>query len=257
MINLTDNAKKHLDNYLQQVRDCLKVCSSIDADEVEQNIKEHIESELQGSTEPISYDALDDVLKKLGSPQQWVPEEEIAWWRKIILRLRKGPEDWRLVYISFGLFLLSFLVGKQMPFFAVFLWPIIIFRGTSTVVFLFASFFVARAALAVVPDRNKLGGRKWLLYPPLIIVYAGLVVLMLGWPIAPLRLDVYKYTLSEPLFLVMGLWLVLLGMTICIWPKLVRAIFSPFADWWKRIYAVTLIVAGAVLVLAFLTDYYG
>ncbi len=106
MINLTDNAKKHLDNYLQQVRTCLKDCLTVDADEVEQNIKEHIENELQSSTEPVSFDTLDDVLKRLGSPQQWLPEEEIAWWRKIIIRLRKGPEDWRLAYITFGLLLL-------------------------------------------------------------------------------------------------------------------------------------------------------
>ena len=144
-----------------------------------------------------------------------------------------------------------------MPFFAVFLWPIIILRGTSNVVFLFASFLVARAALAVTSDRDKLGGQKWLLYPPLIIVYAGLVILMIGWPIVPYGLNIYKYPLSETPFLVMGLWLVLLGMTFCIWPKLVRAIFSPFADWWKRIHAVTLIIAGAALLLAFLTGYYG
>jgi uncharacterized membrane protein len=99
--------------------------------------------------------------------------------------------------------------------------------------------------------------RKWLLYPPLIIVYAGLVILMIGWPIAAFRLDAYNYPLLAIPFLVMGLWLVLLGITFCIWPKLVRAIFSPFTDWWKRIHAVTLIVAGAVLLLAFLTDYYG
>ena len=25
------------------------------------------------------------------------------WWRKIIFRMRSGPEDWRLAYISFAL----------------------------------------------------------------------------------------------------------------------------------------------------------
>ncbi|MFC1738797.1 hypothetical protein ACFL1G_07110, partial [Planctomycetota bacterium] len=183
MINLTDNAKKHLDDYLHQVRTCLKGCSSVDADEVEQNIKDHIESELQDSSEPISFDALDDVLKKLGSPQQWLPEEEIAWWRKVILRLRKGPEDWRLTYISFGLLLLSFLVDKQMPFFAVFLWPIIIFRGTSIVVLLLASFCLARAALLVTPNRDKLGGQKWLIYPSLVVFYLPIFFFVLLWPV--------------------------------------------------------------------------
>jgi len=98
MINLTDNARKHLDNYLQQVRTYLKASPTVDADEVEQNIKEHVENELQDSPEPVSFDALDDILKKLGSPQQWLPEEERPWWRKIILRLRTDRQKylWRI-----------------------------------------------------------------------------------------------------------------------------------------------------------------
>lgn len=92
MINLTDNAKTHLNNYLQQVRTCLKDCSSIDADEVEQNIKEHIEGELQDSSEPISYDALDAVLKRLGSPQQWVPGAT-RWFSRLLSRWKRSEQS--------------------------------------------------------------------------------------------------------------------------------------------------------------------
>ena len=98
MIELSDNAKKTLEQYLQQVRAYLRGSKSVDAHEVEQNITEHIENELQGVTEPISLDALDPVLKRLGSPEQWIADQEISWWRKIILRLQTGPGGLRLAH---------------------------------------------------------------------------------------------------------------------------------------------------------------
>jgi hypothetical protein len=250
MINLTDNAKRHLDSYLQQVRTCLKDCSTVDVNEVEQNIKEHIENEFQGVTKPVSFDDLEAILKKLGSPEQWVPEEEISLWRKFILRLRSGPEDWRLAYISFGLFLLSLLVGKEMPFFAVFLWPIIIFRGTANVVLLLASFCVARAALTVTPAKDKLDGQKWLLYPPLIIVYVPFVILILGWPLSPFNLAPKEIINQSVLALgVTGLWWTVLGIVFCIWPRLTRLIFRPFVNWWNRKQAIALMILGLLLVI--------
>ena len=237
MINLTDNAKKHLDNYLQQVRTCLKDCPTVDADEVEQNIKEHIESELQGSTEPVSFDTLDDVLKRLGSPQQWLPEEEISWWRKTILRLRTGPEDWRLAYISFGLLILGFVI---LP---------------SFIVLIPASFIVARAALSEAADPHDLKAQKWLIYPPLIIVYLFLAFWLLAWPFMSLAIladgvestkevDLFPWNVNDPdlafwpvalVFIVAGtgLWWLILGLVHKKKPALLQAVFRPFADWLK------------------------
>lgn len=93
MIELSDNAEKALDGYLRQVRAYLRGTKSVDVDEVEQNITEHIQNEFEGATKPISFEKLDAVLKKLGSPRQWVSEKELAWRRKIIQRLRADPED--------------------------------------------------------------------------------------------------------------------------------------------------------------------
>jgi len=115
MITLSKSAKKSLEDYLRQARAYLRGSKSVDAEEVEQNITEHIENELKGAAEPVSCDALDAVLKKLGSPQQWVPEEELPWWRKIILRLRSGSEDWRLAYLSLGLLVVGFLILPYAP----------------------------------------------------------------------------------------------------------------------------------------------
>jgi len=76
MITLTDAAQKRLDEYLQQMRACLRGCETVDADEVQHDITEHIETELEGTAEAVSLNQLDDVLRRLGSPSQWIPPEE-------------------------------------------------------------------------------------------------------------------------------------------------------------------------------------
>jgi hypothetical protein len=73
VLKLSLNAQKSLDDYVNQVKAYLNGVKSVDAEEIVQNINEHIESELTGSVEPVGSETLDKVLKKLGSPQQWVP----------------------------------------------------------------------------------------------------------------------------------------------------------------------------------------
>jgi hypothetical protein len=227
MINLTDGAKKYLDNYLQQVRNCLKDCPTVDADEVEQNIKEHIENELQSLPEPISFDSLNDILKKLGSPQQWLPEAEIAWWRKMFLRLRTGPEDWRLAYISFGLLFLS---------------AIFFICGTATVSLLLVltSFCLSRAALSAGTIRGDLGAQKCLIYPSLIIVYLTICGFPFLWPVFLLgtnrapwnRWDETVYWMIAYMFkgVAVGLYYFILVSVYKIGAKFFHIIFRPFAE---------------------------
>ena len=143
MITLSEGAKRSLEDYLREARAYLRSSKSVDADEVEQNVTEHIETELEGVPEPVSCDDLDVVLKKLGSPQQWVPTEELAWWRLIILRLRNGPEDWRLAYLSFGLLVFGCILPWTFPLLAT------------------ASFIVSRAALSELGDPKELMAQKW------------------------------------------------------------------------------------------------
>ncbi|MHC4791011.1 MAG: hypothetical protein ACYS8Y_06185 [Planctomycetota bacterium] len=263
MINLTDNAKKHLDNYLQQVQTCLKDCPTVDADEVEQNIKEHIESELQGLIEPASFDALDDILKKLGSPQQWLPEE-ISWWRKIILRLRTGPEDWRLAYLSFGLVILAALLFIDN-------------KEEISFILTAASFVVSRATLSVAGGNNELSGQKWLLYPSLVIVYLFIFFWLLVWPVLPLfalaeelehlDADVFPWNIGgETAYWALAfvaiaaatcLWWLILSLILKAGPHLLRAIFKPFAqnitpklaNWFMGIAAALFVVCLTFLLL--------
>ena len=251
MKTLSENAKGHLDKYLQEVRTCLSGCRNVDADEIERDIIEHIENELKSAEEPVGFDEVDAVIKRLGRAQQWVPEEEMSWWRKIVLRLRKGPEDWRLAYISFGLFLLSLLAGKQMPFYAVFFWPIIIFvfRGTYIFVFLLGSFCAARAVLSVTPNGGKLGGQKWLIYPSLVVFYLPIFFLLLMWPFFLLfaiaqgfdhaKIDMFPWNTGDETPYWTLVFIFLAGITFLWWLilavvhkkelKLLEVVFHPFA----------------------------
>jgi hypothetical protein len=250
MINLSDSAKKCLDGYLQQVRTYLRGCKTVDADEIEHNVIEHIESEFESATAAVSFEELDIVLQRLGSPRQWIPEEEISWWRKIIFKLRTGPEDWRLAYISFGLLIAGFII---LP---------------SFIVLIPASFIVARAALSETADPNELKSQKWLIYPVLIIVYVAVTLLILFWfptiilGCVGLLDDFYEGRIGDlhPEFelqiilvllslagVALGLWFIVLGSILTAWPRIPRKVFRPFADGFKRKYAVVMLVVGVIL----------
>ncbi|MHC4547051.1 MAG: HAAS signaling domain-containing protein [Planctomycetota bacterium] len=245
MINLSDSAKKCLDKYLQQVRAHLRGCKKVDADEVERNVIEHIESEFEAATEAVSFEELDTVLQRLGSPRQWVPEEEIPWWRKTILRLRTG--------ISFGLLILGFVI---LP---------------SFVVLIPASFIVARAALSETADSSELKSQKWLIYPSLIIVYSFVLFGLLAWPALVLPAAAYEfehnvrssypqfaddlhYWIMATSFIVagLGLWWIILGGMLLKWRRFLPMLFKPFAGWFSRKWALILLLIGLVLMIPLL-----
>ncbi len=95
-MNLQPDAKERLDRYLGQMRAALRGSRRVDAGEVEADVVIHIQGELAAETGPVSAQTLDSVLGRLGSPLQWVPEEERSTWRRILTRIQTGPEDWRL-----------------------------------------------------------------------------------------------------------------------------------------------------------------
>ena len=47
-MTLSEGARRSLEDYLRQARMYLRGSKSVDADEVEQNVTEHIETELEG-----------------------------------------------------------------------------------------------------------------------------------------------------------------------------------------------------------------
>jgi hypothetical protein len=267
MKQLSEEAKKHLEQYLDEVRTCLEGCASVDSEEIQQDVTEHIERELENVEEPVSFNEVDDILRRLGPPRQWVPqEEEVSWWRKVILRLRKGPEDWRLAYLSFGLFLIWLLAlgGFRYALFA----PLVILRARVSGIILLASFILARAAISTVKDTKQLGGQKWLLYPSLLVVYIPLLIIFI-WPVIPVvilgeqsyghtfpfsqKLGIAPGSLNESFFWilagvgVLALWWTILGVICCSAPNLIKTIFRPFADWFNRKWATLLIIVGLLI----------
>ena len=252
MITLSKNAERSLQDYLRQARAYLRGSKSVDADEVEQNITEHIESELEGAVEPVSRDVLDVVLKKLGRPQQWVPEEELPWWWRIIFRLRSGPEDWRLAYISLALLVTGILTLPYVPV---------------GIVLILAGFLASRAAVAEAGDTKELKAQKWLLYPSLIIVYVFVLLALLTWPLLFLPLaDEYENTMigSSSLFnneidywimaasvivAGLGLWWSIVGAMLLKPRDQLRVIFDPFAERLRSKWAIRLLLVGLAMLI--------
>lgn len=250
MINLSDNAKKRLGKYVQQIRAYLRGCKTVDANEVERNVMEHIESEFEGATAAVSLQELDAVLNRLGSPRQWIPEEELAWWRKTIFRLRTGPEDWRLAYISFGLLILGCLI---LP---------------ASFVLIPASFIVARALLSETTDAEELKAQRWLIYPSLIIVYSFVLFWLLAWPAFALAIAAYEwehnvrssyfqlgddlhYWIMATSFVIagLGLWGIVLGTLLLKWRSFLQVLFKPFAGWFSRKWAFVLLLIGLLIMI--------
>jgi len=233
----SESAKGHLDKYLQGVRACLKECKSVTTDEVLRDINEHIETELESATEPVGFDEVDGVLKRLGNPQQWVPQEELSWWRRIILRLRKGPEDWRLAYISLGLLVLAALFSVYN-------------KETLSLILAITSFIISRAAVTVIGNDKELGGQKWLIYPSLVVVYVFIGFWLLVWPFILLfeiaqgydhaKIDMFPWntgnetpywTLASMFFAgITFLWWLTLALVHKKAPQLLGTVFRPFAE---------------------------
>ncbi|MBN1943597.1 MAG: hypothetical protein JW849_09925 [Phycisphaerae bacterium] len=105
-----ESARRMLESYLQKVKANVRAANMPDSEEIVRDVTEHIESELGETVQPVTAENLELVLHRLGEPSQWVDENDLSWWRKFLLRLRGGPESWRLAYITAGLVFLGFLV---------------------------------------------------------------------------------------------------------------------------------------------------
>lgn len=172
---LCPEAEARFADYLRQVRLALAGVPDVNPEEIEADVRDHVENEVRAEPRPVSLAALEGVLKRLGPPEQWAPERASVVGRAGFLmreklsrgkaRLRsawevvmRGPDDWRLAYLSFGVFALGVLI---FPFFPL---------------FLIISYLLSRAGIAAAKHKGiELdGARKWLLYPPAVLV--GLVL---------------------------------------------------------------------------------
>ena len=184
MIEFTTEAEVRLDEYLHEVRAALAGSADVNPDEIEADIREHVENELRGEHSPVGVMALERVLTRLGPPAQWGTSEGPSFFRRVRHqlgdrfrlgeRLRnaraalwRGPEDWRLAYLTFAVFAAGILV---FPFFPL---------------FLIVAYILGRAGIALAREKGieLNGARKWLLYPPVVIVSSSLLAGIVAVPI--------------------------------------------------------------------------
>jgi hypothetical protein len=256
MVTLSEDAQGYLDRYLRQVRVALRGHPSVDASEVERDVRGHIEAELEGQPEPIGAGSLREVLDRLGSPRTWVPSEELPTWRRVLGRLRSGPEDWRLAYLTFAGSILGpflFLSGPYM-------WPL-------EPILMITSFIMARATLALLAEHDEpVGARRWLIYPILVFGYGLVVFPLLLWPVpstvgtlqsfpvvAERAASLFRkpdWVIAIPLgALALGMWWTILGLVLRTVVPAIRALFFPFAEWFGKRHATRLALAGVAIAI--------
>ena len=244
-LTFTPDARSTLERYIRRVKSTLHSHPSVDVDEVERDIRGHIEAELADGSTPVTEARLRSVLDRLGSPSQWVPDEELPAWRKAVVRLRSGPEDWRLAYVTFALFVAGPAAGPIGP------------------LFFFASIPTARAALALLDQEGEApGARRWLLYPPLIFLYVTLLLalvtslpLLVSAAAEPTMRGEFGPWFPQPFWLTLpvtvassaGIWWMVLGFASLRLQGAVHWIFWPFADWFGSRHAMRIAFVGMTI----------
>jgi hypothetical protein len=168
MKRLKSRTRRLLDRYMHRVGAALAGCPGTDRDEIERDIREHVEMALEGAPEPVPPRTMASVLERLGSPAQWLGH------RAHCAESAAAPstDDWRLAYLSLGLFLLALALPP-------FLW-----------VGLLGAFVAARASLAAAEraGTTSASGQTWLRLPALLVVTVPLLGALLLWPAIAVRL---------------------------------------------------------------------
>jgi hypothetical protein len=257
MTKLTPEARDALTTYLERVKLSLRG-TSVDADEVERDVREHIDVALNGQSKPVSAADLSEVLDRLGSPDQWVPDEEIPLWRRAIRRISAGPEDWRLAYLCFAFVVLGLVFA---PLGGILLW--------------IPAYLLGRAAHEYAAVKGEsLGPRRWLTDVPLVAVALFLLGCLLAGPLwIPVAIAVEEDSigelvgshLSEPgktvvtvsLFsATVGLWWMILAPLAALGQRTVRWLLFPVANGFRKRHALWLGLAGLVLLVVSLLVVY-
>ncbi|HUP45947.1 MAG TPA: hypothetical protein VM779_10600 [Thermoanaerobaculia bacterium] len=261
MIELTPTARERFDAYLSRLRSALRGTPQVEAEEVEQNVREHIEVALGGVPAPVGAEHLGAVLDRLGPPERWIADDEQSAWKRAINRLRSGPEDWRLAYLSFALFAASFL-----------------FLPIGGVLLLIPAFVVSRAAVSLLAEKgDPIGARRWLIYPAIATVMVILLVPVLVGPPAGIvawsieekglyrasGLDRDELLLAERVQLetglvmaVFGAWWMIAAAILAAAYRPLQIAFRPILDRWRRRHLAVLALVGAIIAAIGATVFY-
>ncbi|MEA2338131.1 MAG: hypothetical protein QOE82_2138 [Thermoanaerobaculia bacterium] len=247
MMDMTPAARQQLDDYLQRLRSELRATRAEVAEEVEQSVREHIEIALDDAPRPVSGTDMIGILDRLGSPEQWLRDEEHAVASGIG---HSGADDSRFPYVAFGLVLASIV---SFMFFGFLL--------------LIPAMFVSRAWIEQKRERGEpLGSKRWLVYPSIALVLAFVALLLLLVPplgaMALVRgpvgqsFDVPTDSAGELRFnaglraMMLGTWWIIAGALCAAFIRPIRFVFLPLLDRIRRRHFAVLSAIGALLAAA-------
>jgi hypothetical protein len=233
MMDMTPAARQQLDDYLQRLRSELRATRAEVAEEVEQSVREHIEVALDDAPTPVSGTDMIGILDRLGSPEQWLGEEERAAASRVG---SSGADDSRLPYVAFGLVLASIV---SFMFFGFLL--------------LIPAMFVSRAWIEQKRERGEpLGSKRWLVYPSIALVLAFVaVLLLLGPPLGAMALVRGELRFDAGVRAVMfGAWWIITGALCAAFIRPIRFVFLPLLDGVRRKDFAVLSAIGALMAAA-------
>jgi hypothetical protein len=243
---MNNEARQHLERYLEEMRSSMRDCENDGAAEIEQDIRDHVEAELGERGSTASVDDLDEVLTRLGAPRQWALAGTAP--QPVTVRGLGGIEEW-MAYASIALLLLGFVLP-----------PLIL-----------VSWLTARWALARLEQRGEhLGAGRWLFYAPLAAISIAVALLLLLWPFGALAelgmlaarnrgaagSDHFPPAITLVVtFGGLSLYWAILGVLAALSERVVRFVFHPFAArfrprlawWWSGIAATAALCAAMVL----------
>ena len=197
MIELTLGAQQRLESYFTELRRVLVDDGKADPGDVERDIRDHIQTALADADGPVDESRLDQVLRSLGAPAEWIDSPDRPWFARPpkawlysakqsvaekVYRFAAGPESYRLPYLS----LLTLVVGLMLS---------LLSRGGEQgmaifVVVSLGAFVLARAALAIQPEQGPTNAQLWLMSPALLMVYVPLWIALVAWPLTPIGIHV-------------------------------------------------------------------
>jgi hypothetical protein len=239
MIEMTETARQRFDSYLSRLRSSLRGARSVEPDDVEQSVREHIEFALAGTPAPVGAEHLGVVLDRLGPPERWIPDEERPIWRQVFDRLRSGPEDWRLAYVAFALFCAT-----------------IILLPVGGVLLLVPAFLVSRAYVSFAAEKgDPIGARKWLVYPAivtLLLFVLGMIIIAPGAGITAFFIEEQRFYQGDVTrqaaagLTAIGGWLIAAAGLLALMLRPLQAFFRPVLDGVRRKHFIILAAIGAI-----------
>lgn len=259
MIDLTPSARQRFDDYFRRLRHSLRRASPAEAEDVEQSVREHIEVALADAPAPVGGEQLAEVLDRLGAPDGWLPADERTFVERSVQqvkeRLRSGPDEWRLAYLTFGLFLAALLLlPVGIGFFL-----------------MIASFLASRAYSDFMESKQEAAGaRRWLVYPPIAFFLAIATALFVVGPAGPVvgwgidndgflrlledsRLQAPYYEaqfVAGAAAATLGTWWVLASLLGMVFLPVIRFIFKPLLSRVRRTHFLGLTIVGLVALTA-------